>query len=112
MFGVSKLAEAERTKIVNDPRFSQAPDSIKTAVRNEKPLARYDWVQWLADKIWCPYCHTEYPLEEASEELVTYWGGDDIVEVECGECEKSFFVEELVRRTYTSGKTVEEVRGY
>lgn len=44
---------------------------------------------------------------------VTYWGGGDAIEWECDDelCEKKFFVDEMVDRTYLIGKKLDST-GY
>jgi uncharacterized Zn-finger protein len=59
-------------------------------------------------EIHCPYCSKEYDRESQLENLVTYWGEDGEVEVECGHCDKSYMVEEVVTRTYDVRKKEEK----
>lgn len=63
------------------------------------------------ESIKCPHCGfvlTDSDLENYSE-LVTYWG-EDAQEVECSNCDKTYFVREWVRRTYKVGETQEEAQ--
>jgi hypothetical protein len=59
-----------------------------------------------AEEIKCPFCGAIQPSDDC-QYPVTYWGEDGPVEKECGECEERFFVEEMVERTYTVGKTID-----
>jgi hypothetical protein len=67
---------------------------------------------WSEGRVWCPHCHAHYEVDACDGDgaLVTYYGEDGPVECECRECEKTFFVQERVRRTYASGRTVEEAK--
>lgn len=60
-------------------------------------------------RIFCPHCGEEYKPEWCDEShLVTYHGYDDEGdehELECGKCEESFWVREIVSRQYESHKT-------
>jgi len=64
-------------------------------------------------KIFCPHCGTEYKFEpcDGGEDLVTYWGESNAVEIEClnEDCEKTFFVTEHVNRTFCAGFTENRV---
>ena len=60
--------------------------------------------------ITCPFCGyvvTDGDFEDFSEH-VTCNGEDMAKEHECEECEKTFFVDECVIRTWQVGKTAEE----
>jgi DNA-directed RNA polymerase subunit RPC12/RpoP len=59
-----------------------------------------------AEEIKCPYCEAIQPNEDC-QYPTTYWGDDGAVELECVECEKKFWVEELVERTYNVGKALD-----
>lgn len=62
------------------------------------------------NEIECPHCETNLGLESFDlRGLVTYWGEDGAVELECDNCEKTFFVEEHVRRYWGVAKTKEEI---
>ena len=63
-----------------------------------------------AEEIKCPHCHTIQPNDDW-QYPVTYWGDDENVEMECVECEKKFWVDEYVERTYTVGKAIDR-NGY
>lgn len=53
------------------------------------------------EEIRCPHCDGFYDfLEDAWNDLVTCWGGDNAIELECTHCEKIFYVIEKVRRTF------------
>lgn len=61
-------------------------------------------------EIKCPHCGTVQENDDM-QYPVTYWGEPEISEFECqnGDCEKIFFVEESVSRTYKTGKTKEDL---
>jgi hypothetical protein len=49
----------------------------------------------------CPYCGKDYAHDsEFKEDLITYHGEEGPVKKECGQCEKIFYVEECVDRTW------------
>lgn len=62
------------------------------------------------EEIRCPYCNHLQPTDD-SNYPVTYWAEDGVTEMDCEDCNKTFYVEERVRRTYGVGKTREEARG-
>ena len=50
----------------------------------------------------CPYCGEDYTHDsEFKEDLITYHGEDGFIKKECQQCEKVFYVEESVDRTWT-----------
>lgn len=53
-------------------------------------------------EIHCPHCDGLCDfLEDAwNDGLVTYWGEENVVDLKCPHCEKSFSVIEKVRRTF------------
>ncbi len=58
----------------------------------------------------CPYCGEDYTHDsEFKEDLITYHGEDGIIKKECQQCEKEFYVEESVDRTWNVAKTKEEI---
>jgi len=61
-------------------------------------------------EIRCPYCGAIQPNDDY-QYPITYWGDDGVVEWKCVECEKQFFVEERVERTYIVGRTI-DCNGY
>lgn len=58
--------------------------------------------------IHCPWCGKEYICDEGDEDLITYWGDGDIQEVLCYHCDKTFYVNEYVERTFKSGKVIKD----
>ncbi len=54
--------------------------------------------------ILCPYCEKEYKDEEY--ECISYHGSTDtgLIEVICSYCERTFYVKEIVDRTYEAVK--------
>jgi C4-type Zn-finger protein len=63
-----------------------------------------------AQEIKCPHCGTIQPNDDY-QYPVTYFGDDVAFEMACVECEKKFWVDEYVERTYTVGKTIDR-NGY
>jgi C4-type Zn-finger protein len=55
-------------------------------------------------EIRCPHCGALQTNDDL-QYPVTYWGEPGITKMECQECDKPFFVEENVRRTYEVSKT-------
>lgn len=60
----------------------------------------------MAKSIWCPHCGAEY--RDDDHHLVSYYGEDPPLHVDCGECEKSFYVKEIVVRTFESRAVLED----
>jgi len=53
----------------------------------------------------CPHCGTQITEGEDYAPAVSVWGSDGgRVALWCSECDKDFWVEELVKRTFTSFK--------
>ena len=77
---------------------------------NDKQFKKWEEKYDRVRKIFCPYCGKEYKDEEY--ECISYYGsGDnDLAEVECSYCEKLFYVEEIVDRTYKSIKNEKELK--
>jgi len=68
---------------------------------------------WMAEykrdrEIHCPHCDA-LQANDDQQYPVTYWAEDGPQEMACDDCEKTFFAEEHVSRTYTAAKTVEEL---
>lgn len=66
------------------------------------------------ERIRCPHCN-EVHDDDDEHEYVSMYGtcyADGPYECTCYSCEKTFFIAELVMREYTTGKTLEEARGY
>ena len=63
-----------------------------------------DWTQWERDHaIHCPYCDAKFDDEEYSH--VSYHGTEyEPMEQDCGSCERTFYVHEIVDRTYRTVK--------
>jgi len=59
-------------------------------------------------QIKCPYCETIQPNDDY-QYPVTYHGDDGPIEWECAECEKKFYVEEYVERSYSVGKYLDKI---
>lgn len=59
-------------------------------------------------EIHCPHCGAKYDFTSDDVGMVTYWGEDGPQELDCGSCEKTFFANESVYRTFTVGKTWDE----
>lgn len=75
-----------------------------------------DTKRWMSDweakyrrerEIHCPFCDYCQSKDDGNYP-VTYWAEDGPEEMECESCQKTFFVEERVVRTYATGKTREE----
>lgn len=61
------------------------------------------------EQIRCPFCK-EILRNDDCMYPVSYWGSESgPEEIDCEDCEKSFFVEEIVRREYKVAKTKEEI---
>lgn len=60
-----------------------------------------------AEQIKCPHCGTIQSNDDYSYP-VSYWGEEGPAEIECVECEKKFWVKELVERTYSVGKAIDK----
>ena len=59
------------------------------------------------DRPACPYCGSQIEICD-NHEVVSYWGSQDgPVERECGNCDKSFIYEEIVRRSWHT-RTIDE----
>ena len=57
----------------------------------------------------CPYCGEDYTNDsEFKEDLVTYHAEEPPQEKECGNCEKKFYVQEVVDRTWEVGKSIDK----
>ena len=59
----------------------------------------------------CPFC--QYDFNKNPEDIykrVTFWGEEGAEECECPECKKKFFVEEVVKRTWKIGLTVDTLK--
>jgi hypothetical protein len=56
------------------------------------------------EHIVCPHC--DHVLGDSWE----YGDGEDVGEVECGDCEKPFYARRIIRVTYAS-ETIEKRRG-
>jgi len=55
--------------------------------------------------IQCPYCGYRRINDDGPGDLVTYWGGEEgPVEVACSGCDNSYWVKELVLRSFTVAK--------
>lgn len=54
-------------------------------------------------EIRCPFCGNLQENDDG-QYPVTYWGEPGITEMDCQGCEKNFFVQENVRRTYEVSK--------
>jgi redox-regulated HSP33 family molecular chaperone len=67
-----------------------------------------DWRE--RQKIKCPYCNHEYDFTSEDMGMVTYWGEDGPQELTCDNCDKGFFADEHVDRTFTVGKTYDTAR--
>ena len=55
-----------------------------------------------SDEIRCPYCGHEADWETQAD-CTTYHGEDGEREVDCGSCERTYAVDEFVRRSWTTG---------
>ena len=56
----------------------------------------------------CPHCGYEHHDPEMLQGLITYHGEEEPQEVYCYQCDKTFFVNEHVSRTFEEKKTIEE----
>ena len=64
-------------------------------------------------EIHCPHCGAEYHIDADDYEIFSTHGFQDhgnYFELTCQECEKDFVGKELVRRTWETFKTAEELR--
>ena len=58
----------------------------------------------------CPYCAYKYEIgKDELYDMVSYWGDQDIHELQCYECDQIFYVDEVVHRSFEVGKTREEI---
>ena len=56
------------------------------------------------ESIRCPWCGAKKENDD-QQYPVSYWGSEDgPASMECGSCEKEFFVKEVVSREYVVGK--------
>jgi DNA-directed RNA polymerase subunit RPC12/RpoP len=60
-----------------------------------------------SEQVKCPHCGAIQPNDDF-QYPVSYWGEEGPVEIECVECEKKFWVEESVERTYIVGKAIDK----
>ena len=58
------------------------------------------------ENIFCPFCDHKQD-NETKYHFVTYWGEDGAKECMCEHCNKTFFVKEVVERTFICKKTEE-----
>ncbi len=73
------------------------------AEQSKKWLERYERNR----KVFCPHCGEEH--EDEYYECVSLYGTEkELWEVTCINCEKIYYVEEVVDRTYKSMKSQEE----
>jgi phage FluMu protein Com len=66
------------------------------------------------ERIRCPHCK-EVNEDDEYQHVSTYgtiYNDDGAYEHECGWCGVIFFIYESVQRTYRTGKTRDEARGY
>ena len=90
-----------------------APENVHRYYRDDLALGERFALEglrvWADEQVWCPYCHALYPKElcDGDTDLVSYWGEGDSVEKECQSCERTFLVQERVRRTYETSKAAE-----
>ena len=78
---------------------------------NDEQFKKWEERYRKARKIFCPHCGEEY--EDDEYQCISYYGTEDeLWEIECPnlDCEKIFYVEEIVDRTYKSMKSEEERR--
>lgn len=70
----------------------------------EQRLARLEAAQAEAQAVRCPACNTVYINQYSDAEdlagLVTCWGEESPVRVECRKCKHDFKIRELVERTW------------
>jgi uncharacterized protein with PIN domain len=58
----------------------------------------------------CPYCNHVHSMDSPTSDMesfpITYWGEGDksVVEFTCEECERDFWVQEQLTRTFKSTK--------
>lgn len=51
------------------------------------------------EDILCPHCNNSVGFDsDYYEELISYWGEDNLREYDCESCSKKFFVKEVVNR--------------
>ena len=59
----------------------------------------------------CPHCEEEQNYEVCDGELsevITFWGEEGAKEFECNHCEKNFFINEFLMRTFEVAKTEDD----
>jgi hypothetical protein len=57
-------------------------------------------------EVTCPHCGRDYTRDSeflSDNELITYHGEEGPVKVECTSCDKEFYIDEVVDRTYNVG---------
>jgi len=61
---------------------------------------------WLhAERLHCPYCGDEVPLDtDVPSGLISYWGQEGRKTVECPSCQREFWATEYVHRTFETEK--------
>lgn len=86
------------------------PDRTDYAKELDEKIKKWS-EKWEKDHaLICPHCNkTIYPSDiEFMERLITYHGEDGPIYKECPYCEKGFWVNEKVNRTWDEFKTAEE----
>jgi C4-type Zn-finger protein len=58
-------------------------------------------------KISCPHCGEEQGYEYDNG-LITYWG-EEVLEMECCDCGKKFFIQECVLRDWDVAKNIDDL---
>lgn len=74
---------------------------------NNKQFKKWEEKYEKDRKIFCPFCGEEHE-DEYYECISLYGTKKELWEVECVNCEKIYYVEEIVDRTYKSMKSEEE----
>lgn len=62
------------------------------------------------DSVTCPHCRHEISMQDGErlQGHVTYWGQDKVTSLDCPECEREVFLQEYVKRWWTTGRTPQE----
>jgi DNA-directed RNA polymerase subunit RPC12/RpoP len=64
------------------------------------------------NEIECPHCGNKGVDFENLEGIVSYWGEDGADERTCGECDKTYFIKEVVSRDFKVAKKEEALSFY
>jgi hypothetical protein len=82
---------------------SETTEEMAARVRKELDDRLTQWQR--ESEVRCPHCDHLAPQDEG--QFRSMWAEDGPEETTCEHCEKTFWVQEYVRRTYATAKTKE-----